>query len=149
MVLALGALSTEPVSAQSAEGWRRQLDAHGMALDIPSRLFSVDLGAAERGQGRKLASADGSARLSYFSIANDKQETPRSYVRDRLIIDPASLLYRRVTDRFFVVSSIREGNIFYSRCNFGPRLRCIYLEYPQSQKRAFDPIVTRISHSLS
>ena len=33
--------------------------------------------------------------------------------------------------------------------NFGARLRCIHLEYPGSEKRAWDDIVTRISHSLS
>jgi hypothetical protein len=146
---ALSALSGAPVLAQSGDGWRRQMEAGGLSIDIPTRLFSVDAGMPDRGQGRKLTSADGRARLSYFSLPNDRLETPRSYVRDRLTIDPSSLIYRRITDRFFVVSSVRDGNIFYSRCNFGRVLRCIYMEYPQTEKRAFDPIVTRISHSLS
>ncbi len=53
-----------------------------------------------------------------------------------------------MTEQFFVMSSIRDGRIFYSRCNFASGIHCIYLEYPQAEKLAFDPIVTRVSTSL-
>jgi hypothetical protein len=60
--------------------------------------------------------------------------------------------YRRVTPSFFAISAEREGMIYYSRCNFstlrGATIHCFDLVYPQSEKRAWDAIVTRISLSL-
>ena len=53
-----------------------------------------------------------------------------------------------MTDRFFAVSGIRDGEVYYSRCNFHGRMHCIYISYPQRELRAWDGIVTRISLSL-
>ena len=33
--------------------------------------------------------------------------------------------YRRVTERFFAVSGVRDGEVYYSRCNFHGRMHCI------------------------
>ena len=60
--------------------------------------------------------------------------------------------YERVTRSFFAISSERRGLIFYSRCNFsaeaGGAIHCFDLVYRQDEKRAWDPVVTRISRSL-
>jgi len=57
-----------------------------------------------------------------------------------------------VTRRFFAISSERRGLIFYSRCIFsveaGGAIHCFDRVYPQDEKRAWDPVVTRISRSL-
>ena len=58
------------------------------------------------------------------------------------------LAYDRVARGFFAVSARRNGRIPYTRCNFAERIHCIELAYPQSEKRAFDPVTTRISLSL-
>ena len=48
------------------------------------------------------------------------------------------------------VSGYRGDQIWYARCNFGrTRLNCVALNYPASEKRDWDAIVTRISNSLS
>jgi len=48
------------------------------------------------------------------------------------------------------VSGYRGDQIWYARCNFGrTRLHCVALNYPANEKRQWDAIVTRISHSLS
>ena len=57
-----------------------------------------------------------------------------------------------MTRTFFAISSVRQGLIFYSRCNFsadaGGAIHCFDLVYPQQEKRAWDALVTRISRSL-
>jgi hypothetical protein len=58
----------------------------------------------------------------------------------------------RTTPLFFVASAVRGGMILYRRCNFSARadrrVGCLQLEYPRSEKRAWDNVVTRISRSL-
>jgi hypothetical protein len=43
---------------------------------------------------------------------------------------------------------VHEGKVYYSRCNFARRMHCIYLAYPEREKRDWDTTVTRISLSL-
>ncbi len=68
---------------------------------------------------------------------------------------PPGITYKRVTPDFFVVSSVRNGKIWYDRCNrstgsgSGDYMNCILINYPASEKRQWDGIVTRISHSLA
>jgi len=127
-------------------------EAPGAAVDYPSNIFTVDAGPSPLGTGRRLQTADGRADFMLYVSPNDAHESPRSYVRKYLAVPKAKLDYVRITDRFFVVSGIQEGRVFYSRCNYprgisGP-MHCIYLLYPQSETHAWDGIVTRISRSL-
>ena len=137
-----------PVHAQSGEGWSIFRGEGGLVTEFPAGIFNIDAGPTEKGSGRRFKSEDGRYEFAGYSLDNLNRETPSSYLRNNLIVDPSSLIYRRVTDRFFVLSSIRNGRIFYSRCNFYSRIQCIYLEYPKSEKEAWDRIVTRISYSL-
>ena len=84
-----------------------------------------------------------------YSLPNTKRDSPTSYLRKHLTVNARVFDYRRVTSRFFVVSGVRRGAVYYSRCNFrGTKLDCIYIMYPQKEKRAWDSIVTRTSLSL-
>jgi hypothetical protein len=48
------------------------------------------------------------------------------------------------------VSSFRNDRIWYDRCNFSGRyINCVLINYPAVEKRQWDDVVTRISHSLS
>ena len=48
------------------------------------------------------------------------------------------------------MSSVRGGRIWYNRCNRGDAvMHCVLINYPAAEKRRWDPIVTRISRSLS
>ena len=54
-----------------------------------------------------------------------------------------------VTPYFFVVSSIRNDRIWYNRCNRGDRvMNCVMINYPAKEKRGWDGVVTRISHTM-
>ena len=129
-------------------GWSVLQGAGGLSVEYPAGLFSVGAGPTEKGEGQKFKSGDGRFEFAAYSLSNADKDSPRAYLRKNLLVPPESLIYRRVTEQFFVMSSIRDGRIFYSRCNFAGGIHCIYLEYPQEQKLAWDPIVTRVSYSL-
>jgi hypothetical protein len=126
--------------------------AAGMSVDYPAGIFTVDLGPSDKGPGRALRSEDGAAGFTFYMQPNTRHDTPASFLRSRLSAPHLEITYKRVTGRFVAVSGVREGRIYYSRCNFpegasGP-IHCMELVYSKSEKRLWDPIVTRVSLSL-
>src|SRR5262249_7541580 len=121
----------------------------GTQLAYPRSIFSA-VGSSETGVGQRLESDDGRAVLSIYARENEDGDTPASYLKKNL--RQAGLDYERVTRSFFAISMEREGTILSSRCNFSRSTRstihCSDLIYPQAEKRAWDPVVTRISLSL-
>ncbi|MHC2576517.1 hypothetical protein ACVI1J_001775 [Bradyrhizobium diazoefficiens] len=62
---------------------------------------------------------------------------------------PARIQYKRTMPRFFAVSSYKGDKVWYNRCNFSSELiHCVLINYPASEERDWDHIVTRISLSL-
>jgi hypothetical protein len=119
-------------------------------VDLPTSLFTVDRGPSERFNGRTFATADGRADISLYSIQNTAGETPRTFLARRFQLPASALVYRRVTNRIVAVSGFRQDKIWYARCNFASRqVNCVALNYPAAEKRQWDAVVTRISHSLS
>jgi hypothetical protein len=139
------------VWAQTASlDWRIfEVPEYGTRVDYPARIFAP-AGQPEKGIGQRFESADRSAVLSVYSSENEAADTPVSYLRKNL--RQSGLDYERVTRSFFAISMERAGRIFYSRCNFSRSakgsIHCFDLVYPQEEKRAWDPVVTRISLSL-
>ena len=146
-----GAAAQTAMHSPAAPQWA-VFSETGAAVDYPSNIFSVEAGPSPRGTGRRLQTDDGRAEFMLYVSPNEEHDSPRSYVRKYLAVPKAKLDYTRITDRFFVVSGIQEGRVFYSRCNYprGPSgpMQCIYLLYPEAETRAWDAIVTRISRSL-
>jgi hypothetical protein len=139
-------LAPSAAVAQRA-GWSvLRLDG-GTEVPYPTDLFTD---RAERDTpGQVLTSADGRARLHVFVLQNDRNETPRQFIRRVIVDDRRTLTYERVTSRFFVFSAPEGDRILYRRCNFArDRIHCVDLRYPRAEKRAFDGIVTRMSLSL-
>jgi hypothetical protein len=87
--------------------------------------------------------------LTIYARENEERDTPASYLKKNL--RQSGLDYERVTRSFFAISIEQEGTIYYSRCNFSRSARraihCFDLVYPQAEKRAWDPVVTRKSLS--
>lgn len=122
----------------------------GVAVDLPTGLFSVDRGAAKKLDGQTFATEDGRADVSVYSIPIPGGETPRSFLKNRFQLASSSVVYQRVTNRILAVSGFRRDRIWYARCNFAARqANCVALNYPASEKREWDAVVTRISNSLS
>lgn len=118
------------------------------SVDIPTALFSDDAGTPEAGAGRRFVTADGRANLTVQSVVNDANDSPAAFLAKKQ--PPPGIVYRRVTPRFFVVSSFRDDRIWYNRCNRAGRLmNCVLINYPAAEKRQWDAVVTRISRTLS
>lgn len=142
-------ITTTAAHAQSASpDWQRYNVAAGSAAaDVPRAIFSEDGGPAQDGTGRRFVTADGRADLTVQTIPNEGGTSPAAFLAARK--PPPGIIYRRVTPRFFVVSSIRDGRIWYNRCNRAAgAMHCVLMNYPAVEKRRWDPIVTRISRSL-
>src|SRR5437764_8739641 len=124
----------------------------GTRVDYPARIFSVPKGEPEVGIGQRFSTADGRAQLSIYSRPNEAGETPSTYLQNKLRYPRAAIQYQRVTRSFFAISTETDGTVYYSRRNFpsnaGGAIHCFDLMYPQTEKRAWDGVVTRISRSL-
>jgi hypothetical protein len=148
--LALGLLL--PLSqavAQTNPMWTIFEDDRGTVVQYPRGIFAVEA-PDENAAERVLTTVDGRARLHISARRNERNESPAQYLRRVFATNRERLTYDRVTDKFFAVSVPHKGRIFYRRCNFANNglIHCIELQYPGSEKRAWDDIVTRISLSL-
>jgi len=144
------ALSLIPaVAAADNAEWQRYVVAKsGAAVEIPVSIFSADAGPAERGLGRRFYSGDRRADLTVESIANIDNDAPAAFLAKQR--PPSDIVYRRVTPCFFVVSSFRNGKIWYNRCNrSGVYMNCDLINYPAAEKWQWDEVVTRISRTLT
>src|SRR5215204_2205187 len=123
----------------------------GTTLDYPRRLFSSRVGPSRRGTGERFVTDDGRAVLSIYSLPAARGSTPASLVRNNVYAlttwlsrgsDLRRVHYKRVTARFFALSAVRSGRIFYTRCNLGRTrtIHCFEVSYLAKEKRAWiDP----------
>jgi hypothetical protein len=120
----------------------------GASVEIPVSLFSENDGLPAGELGRRFYTNDRRADLTVRAIPNLEDDTPAAFLAKRR--PPSGIVYKRVTSGFFVVSSFRDEMIWYNRCNRSPGyMNCVLINYPASEKRQWDAIVTRISHSLA
>jgi hypothetical protein len=128
--------------------WRRYvIPSTGASVDMPVSIFTSDGGAPENGTGRRFFTEDRRADLTVQSIPNPANDSPATFLAR--MRPPSGLIYKRITSDFFVVSSIRGDRIWYNRCNRGRgAMNCVLINYPVAEKRQWDGIVTRISHTL-
>jgi hypothetical protein len=124
----------------------------GTRVEYPAGVFDISEGKSEKGVGERFSTSDGRALLTIYSRANAAGDTPASYLKANLRQPRSSLDYERITSTFFAISSVSQGLVYYSRCNFSaggdPALHCFDMVYPQREQRAWDAIVTRISRTL-
>jgi hypothetical protein len=146
VVLAL-AVSIAPVSAQAVQWEKYGIPETGTSVEVPSSVFTEVAGKPD-GYGRNFRTSDARADLTVQSMPNSASDSPANY---RAKKDPPSrIVYKRITPRFFVVSSFKGDKIWYDRCNFSARfIHCVLINYPADEKREWDGIVTRISNTLS
>jgi hypothetical protein len=136
----------------ASEEWTTFVEPNfGTRLAVPAEMFSVHEGPSYRGVGEQYTTTDGRAALAVYSQRNVRHDTPRTYLQRNNLVPRRMIEYARVTGSFFAISAVKDGMIFYSRCNFSNRssmIHCFDLKYPAGEKRAWDAIVTRISRSL-
>ncbi|MBW7974092.1 hypothetical protein [Bradyrhizobium sp. BR 10289] len=146
VVAALIALSAAPLGGARAQSWTPyRIPESGTSVDIPSSVFTEVAGQPD-GYGRQFRTSDGRADLTVQAVPNQGLPPAEFLARKN---PPSGIVYRRIAPNFFVVSSIKRDKIWYDRCNFSRRyVHCVLINYPAVEKRQWDPLVTRISHSL-
>src|SRR5215207_969999 len=145
-VLALAA-STSIASAQPVTWTTYTIPDTGTAVDFPSSVFSEEAGRPD-GYGRRFQTSDGRASITIQATPNVANDSPAAFLAKKN--PPPRIQYKRVTPRFFAVSSYRGDKVWYNRCNFSRGVvHCVLINYPAREERAWDDIVTRISLSLS
>ncbi len=135
-----------------AHRWTLYLNARfGTRLLYPADLFGRGV-ESDNGDGISLRSADG-ATLAIFGQWNSERETPAQFAA-RVTPAPAyrQLDYRLVRPSFVILSGFRGNRVYYERYAFGGRDRAIHafvLEYPAARRARYEPIIARMSTSLS
>jgi hypothetical protein len=133
--------------ADSAD-WRRfAIPSAGTGVDIPRAIFTEQAELPDGGTGRRFYTNDHRANMTVQSVPNPGNDSPAAFLAKK---HPPGIMYKRVTPNFFVVSSIRNGRIWYDRCNRSAGyMNCVMINYPAAEKRQWDDVVTRISHTLT
>jgi len=147
---ALAVLAFTPALAFAGDTeWRRYvIPSSGTSVDMPASIFTSDAGPPEGGTGRRFFTEDRRADLTVQSVPNPENDSPATFLARKQ--PPAGISYKRITSDFFVVSSIRKDRIWYNRCNRGNgTMNCVLINYPAAEKRRWDDVVTRISHTLT
>jgi hypothetical protein len=149
LAITLGAaLAPRQVAAQPVDWVRYAIPQTGASVDLPTSIFTEDAGKPETGYGGRFLTADRRADLTVQSMKNEAGLTPAVFLARKN--PPSGIIYKRMTSRFFVVSSVRGNKIWYDRCNFTDSLiTCVMINYPAGEKRQWDDVVTRISNTLA
>jgi hypothetical protein len=146
-VLAFAAAMMSSVAAQPVRWTTYTIPESGTSVDFPSSIFTERAGDPANGYGQRFRSADGRADITIQSAANVAKESPAAFLARRH--PPPYMQYKRITPRFFAVSSYKGDKVWYDRCNFSNGfVHCVLINYPASEERDWDDIVTRISLSL-
>jgi hypothetical protein len=122
-------------------------ERHGFSLSYPAEQFIALPSATE--DGRQFVSKDGSARLLVGTLPNFDNKNLRDY-RTFVLNESypgAKVDYAPLRDRWFVISGVRNGMVFYQRVNFTCGNRNINswaVVFPEAQKAVYEPIIEQI-----
>jgi hypothetical protein len=147
LMFAFAAGSTSMAAAEPVRWTTYAIPETGTSVDLPSSIFTEQAGRPD-GYGQRFQTADGRASLTIQAATNRSEDSPASFLAKKH--PPARIQYKRVTPRFFAVSSYKGDEVWYDRCNFSRGLvHCVLINYPAREEHDWDDIVTRISLSLS
>jgi hypothetical protein len=146
--VAMLAGSTQIAAAQPMRWQTYNVPETGTSVDIPSSIFTENVGRPPQGDGQRFRSADGRADLTIQAATIGPSVSPAAFLASQH--PPENIQYKRITPRFFAVSGYKGDKVWYDRCNFSNgSVHCVLINYPAQEERAWDGIVTRISLSLS
>jgi hypothetical protein len=156
------AASTFAFAAEAQDlDWRPYVNARfGYSVDIPAG-FLYPLPPPENGDGLAFESADGQVSVSVFGSNNALGWSFDDYFRAALAReDLGRVTYQRKTEGWYVLSGYRPAPtsnwsgevIFYERVAInagGSAISGLLILFPPALKDFMDPIVTRLSRSLT
>jgi hypothetical protein len=135
-------------------GWMPYRDsAYGFAIDLPVGAFSEQ----QEGSQLTLLEQHGAARLQVYAGSNEKNLSPSQFARGAANAGAVRTVTYQAGGRNWVVLSgyyagRQSPTIFYAKFMFSSDLRTVSafeISYPQDEKRAMDPVVRRLEHSLT
>ena len=140
--------STQLASARPVRWSTFTIPETGTKVDIPSSVFTEQAGRPPQGYGQRFQTGDHRANLTIQAAANKSNDSPATFLAK--MHPPRRIQYKRVTPKFFVVSSYKGDAVWYDRCNFyNGFIHCVLINYPAREERSWDDLVTHISLSLS
>src|SRR5690348_8070683 len=80
------------------------------SVEYPSSVFVEQAGSAPEGYGQRFQTADHRANLTIQATANASNDSPARFLARKG--PPRHIQYKRVTSRFFAVSSYRGDNVW-------------------------------------
>jgi hypothetical protein len=99
-----------PTGSSGQTMWQRYTVPETVAnVDLPTTIFTKDTGQPGEGYGRRFITPDGPATLAMRSIPNAAHDSPATFLAKKN--PPADIAYKRIANRFFVVSSFRKDSI--------------------------------------
>jgi hypothetical protein len=138
-----------PVSAE--QGYRNYRNMRfGVSADVPAAWKAGR--EPENNDGLVFSSPDGVATVTVSGILNADNEPASAVIaEEQRAADGETITYRKASAHQAVVSGTRGTMIFYRKailsCN-DQILNHLVIEYPASQKQAFDPLVSHVAASM-
>lgn len=126
-------------------------DRHGFAIAYPTNVFEQKA-EPTTDEGRVFVSKDGKAKLLVGAFANAGNHTLSEY-RDFLMTDQfagAAIDYAPVRRKWFVLSGVRNGEMFYQRVSFtcaGRLINSWAMLYPESERKTYDRVVEAVART--
>lgn len=137
--------------------WERYVNARfGTSAEVPARGFTAEPVPANN-DGQIWKSADGRGSIAVYGsylVVVDTFKQYRNFMLNTARGDGVDITYNVVGHGWFAYSGYLGNDIVYARvlisnnCN-ETVVNHIYLQYPKSQKRRYDPIVTRLAKTLA
>ena len=153
VVCLIGAAVGEAATDQPGT-WTSYRNARfGFMIAYPAAMFAPDP-ERETENGRAVVSADGRARLLVGAFDNADGTSLEDY-RALLLRESyadAAIDYAPVRGKWFVLSGMRDGNMFYERVTFtcgGRIINSWAMVYPASERRTYDRVVERVARSYA
>lgn len=141
-----------PCAAQRFTDWATvKSERHGFAIAYPSNVFEQK-NPPKSDEGRVLISKDGKAKLLVGAFSNDDNQSLSEY-RAYLLSDEfagAAIDYAPMRRKWFVLSGVRNGEIFYQRVSFtcgGRLINSWAMLYPESDRKTYDRVVEAVART--
>ncbi|MEM9732296.1 MAG: hypothetical protein AAF903_02285 [Pseudomonadota bacterium] len=145
------------VSPALATEWTQYTNPrYGFSIDLPQNVFE-DANRSDNGDGLSISGLSGRATLLVYGFNNVLDQLPRDLADEPdSDLTAVEITYHRVKDSWAVVSGFADVGddrvVFYSRYQANEdfsRYSAFRLIYPVSVRGLFDPLVGRLSKSLT
>ncbi|MEL6503756.1 MAG: hypothetical protein AAFO61_07160 [Pseudomonadota bacterium] len=145
------------MSPATATEWAKYTNARfGFSIDLPQNVFE-DANRSDNGDGLGVSGLDGRANLLVYGFNNVLDQSPQDLAHEAdNDLTAVEVTYRRVTKGWAVISGFADMGddriVFYTRYQANKNLTrysAFRLTYPVSVRGLFDPLVGRLSKSLT